>query len=240
MEKIGAERFFDVVGKPEAEPVDIECHHRVDVLDRQHGMSDAERAGAETRDRAPRTEWRVVDLGAVECLEPVAAGIAKRDQAGDAPCVRQRPWLGRDGDPGRFQPACELIEAGGVGDFPAEEARAFAHRTVDDDALLAVVHPERQQRIAALDGLQADQGGPELSPVLQRIRSEARVTQTQHCCHPVPPADFFRALLPPPPLASNATRILAVSNPKSWAPGLSKGSYWRLVPPLTSLPADGD
>ena len=157
----------------------------------------------------------VVDLGAVKRLEPIAGGIAKRNQAAHAPRVGQRLRLGRDLDAGRFQPGGERVQRGGVRDLPAEEARAFAHRAVDHDALLAVVHPERQQRIAALDRLQADQAGAELPPVVQRIRPEARISQTQQC-HPCLRRLLFAALL----LGPNATRIFGLSNPKRWAAGL--------------------
>ena len=34
-------------------------------------------AGSKTRDRSPRAERRLVDLGAVKCFEPVAGGIAE-------------------------------------------------------------------------------------------------------------------------------------------------------------------
>ena len=83
---------------------------------------------------------------AVKCLEAIAGGIPERNQAADAPriCERLRP---RDNvNLGSFQPGRELIQCRGVGDLPAEEALAFRHRAVDDDALLAVVHPEGQQR----------------------------------------------------------------------------------------------
>ena len=128
----------------------------------------------------------VVDLGAVERLEAIAAGIAKRNQAAHAAGIGKGLRLGRDLDSGRFKPGRELVQCCGVGDLPAEEARALRHRAVDHDALLAVVHPEGQQRIAPLDRLQADQPGPELPPVVERIRPEARITQTQQC-HLLPP-----------------------------------------------------
>jgi hypothetical protein len=47
--------------------------------------------------------------------------------------------------------------------------------------LLAVVHPERQQRITALDRLQADEPGPELPPVFEGGRSEPCISQTEQC-----------------------------------------------------------
>jgi len=42
-------------------------------------MSHAERAGAETGDRAPRLEWLGCKLGAMEGFEPIADGIAEDD-----------------------------------------------------------------------------------------------------------------------------------------------------------------
>ena len=181
VKEIGAKRFQDIVGKPEAEHVDIERHHRIDIFDRQHGMAEPERTGAETGNRTAGEERRVVDLGAIKCLQPIAGGIAKRDQAADAPGIRQRLRLGDDVDPVLLQPRRERVQRRRIRDLPAEEALAVGHRTVDDDALLAVVHPERQQRIAALDRLQPDQPGPELPPVVQLVRSEAGISQTQQC-----------------------------------------------------------
>ena len=107
-------------------------------------MAEAERAGAETRDRAARAERLLGDLGAVKRFQAIAGGIAKRDQRGNAPRVGQGLRLGGHLDPGGFQPGGERIELGCIGDFPAEEARTLRRRAVDDDALLAVVHPERQ------------------------------------------------------------------------------------------------
>ena len=90
-------------------------------------------------------------------------------------------------DPGLLQPGGERVQRGGVRDLPAEEARALRHRAVDDDALLAVVHPERQQRGAALHRLQADQAGAELPPVVERGRAEPGIAQSlQHRAPPVP------------------------------------------------------
>jgi hypothetical protein len=81
--------------------------------------------------------------------------------------IGERPRFGDHIDAGGFQPGGELVQRSRVGHLPAEEARPFRHRAVDDNALLAVVHPERQQRSAALDRLQADQSGSELSPIVE-------------------------------------------------------------------------
>src|SRR5437660_8848667 len=129
-------------------------------------MAEPERSGAEAGDRAAGVEWRVVYLGAVKCLEAIARGIAKRDQPLDAAIVGQRGWFGRDLDFRVFQPRRERIQRRRVGNLPAEEALALGQRAVDDDALLAVVHPESQQRGTALHPLQPDQPGAELPPIV--------------------------------------------------------------------------
>src|SRR5258708_35475587 len=85
VEEIGAERLFDVVGKPEAEHVDIERHHGGDDFDGEHGVAEAEWTGTETRNRTAGPERCVVDLGAVKRLEPVAGGVAARNQAPSPP-----------------------------------------------------------------------------------------------------------------------------------------------------------
>src|SRR5260370_6964991 len=48
VKEVGAKRLLHVVAEPKAEQVDVERHHRVDVLDRQHGVAQSKRAGAET------------------------------------------------------------------------------------------------------------------------------------------------------------------------------------------------
>ena len=118
-----------------------------------------------------------VDLSAVKCFETIACRIAKRNQAANAPGVCERLRFGCNVDLGLFEPDRERLQRRRVGDLPAEEARTFGHRAVDDDALLTVIHAERQQRRAALHRLQADQSGPELPPIVQRCRSEPGISQ---------------------------------------------------------------
>src|SRR6516165_4121107 len=144
VEEIGAERLFDVVGKAEAEQIDIERHHGFDVFDHQHRMAEPERSGPESRYRTSRAKWRLVGLGAMKALQAVAGGIMKRDQRLDAPRIGKRRWLGGDCYARVLQSRRERIERTGILNLPAEEMGAFANRTVDDDALLAVIHPEGQ------------------------------------------------------------------------------------------------
>ena len=83
------------------------------------------------------------------------------------------------GDAKRLDDLIDLLDRRrGVRAFPAEEARAFGLRTVDHDALFAIVHPERQQRVAALYRLQPDQASAELPPVVERARSEPDISQS--------------------------------------------------------------
>ena len=199
-------------------------------------MSEPERAGAETGDRSARHERRVVDLGAVKRLQPVAGRIVERNQAADAPRIGQRLRFGRDSDAGCSSRAASASSAARVGDLPAEEARAFAHRAVDHDALLAVVHPERQQRIAALDRLQPDQAGAELPPVVEVVRAETGISQTQQC-HRLPPSVAIFARSNAPLLAQILRKFSAFRHPKD---GPARPAESRPVPPLTSPPADGD
>src|SRR5882724_6618057 len=145
VKEVGAKRLLHVVGKPEAEQVDVERHHRVDVFDRQHGVAKTERAGAETGNRTAWTERRVVDFRTVKYLQTIAGRIAKRNQTANTPVVSKRLRLGGNVNPGLFQPRRERFQRCRVGNLPAEEPRAVRHRAVDDDTLLAVVHPERQQ-----------------------------------------------------------------------------------------------
>ena len=130
-------------------------------------MAEAERAGAEAGDRAAGAERRVGDLGAIKCLEPIAGGIPERNQAANAPVIGERLRLGDNLDLGSFQPGRQSVQRRRIGNLPAEEALAFRHRAVDDNALLAVVHAECEQGRTALDCLQADQSGPELPPVVE-------------------------------------------------------------------------
>jgi len=73
----------------------------------------------------------------------------------------------------------ERVEGLVIRHLPAEEARSFRSRAVDDDTLLAVVHPEGEQGIAALDRLQADQAGAEIAPFVQLGRPETGISEPQ-------------------------------------------------------------
>src|SRR6202022_4539787 len=104
VKEVGAKRLLHVVAEPEAEHADVERHHRVDIFDRQHGVSKAERTGAETGNRTAGAERRIVDLGAIKRLETIASRIAKRNQAANAPDIGERLRFGCYIDLGLFEP----------------------------------------------------------------------------------------------------------------------------------------
>jgi len=135
-------------------------------------VAEAERAGAETGNRAAGAERRLVDLGRVKGLQTIAGGIAKRNQPADAPGVGQRLRLGRDMNLMLFQSAASSSRpAASATSQPKKRAPSGMARSMTI-TLLAVVHPEGQQRGAALHRLQADQPGPELPPIVEIGRPE--------------------------------------------------------------------
>src|SRR5579863_5123262 len=58
MKEVGAKRLLHVVAEAEPQYIDVEWHHRVDMLDRKHGVAEAERAGAEAGNRDFRLPHR--------------------------------------------------------------------------------------------------------------------------------------------------------------------------------------
>src|ERR1700692_1463723 len=51
VKEVGTKRFLHVVAEPKAEQVDVERNNSADVLDRQHGVAQSERRGAEAGNR---------------------------------------------------------------------------------------------------------------------------------------------------------------------------------------------
>ena len=147
-------------------------------FDVQHGVAHAERPGAEARDRAAGLERIARGLGAVEDFEPVAERIGKHDEVLDAAFVGKRARAAGNLNPGLLQPRGKMIERGGVAHLPAEESDALAAVFADDDALLAIVHPQREAFAAPVDELHAQEFGAEARPVLERFRANADIAET--------------------------------------------------------------
>ena len=141
-------------------------------------MAEPERAGAEAGNRAAGLERLRRRFGAVKNLQPVALRIVEHDQVLHVPLVGKRARAARDLHPRAVEPRGERIERRRIGDFPAEEADAFAAVGVDQNPLLAVVHAEGERRTRFVDALQAEQAGAVTSPIAQILGANADITQT--------------------------------------------------------------
>ena len=153
VEEVGVERPHHVIGEPESEHVAIEWHRVVDAFDVQHGVTHAERPGAETRDRSARLKRLARGLGAVEDFEPIAQRIREHDEVLDAALVGKRARAARHLDAGLLQSCIKSIERGGVGHLPAEESDALAAVLAHNDALLSIVHAQREVFAGPLEEL---------------------------------------------------------------------------------------
>src|SRR3954467_6355268 len=109
-------------------------------------MTHTLRTGAETGDVAARLERGLGDVGAVEGLQAVTGRIGERDQPRYAALVGQRRRFAYHSKLGGFEAGGERIKRRGVGDFPAEDLAPGFNGAVDEQPLLAVVHPERAHR----------------------------------------------------------------------------------------------
>ena len=69
------------------------------------------------------------------------------------------------------------IERRRVGNLPAVERRAFIFVGVDDDALLAVVHAQRQRATALVDQLHAEKVGAVNRPILEALGADTDIAQ---------------------------------------------------------------
>jgi putative endonuclease len=67
----------------------------------------------------------------------------------------------------RCQTGGQSVKPGGVGDLPAEKGDALAAVLAHDQALLSVVHPQREALGAEVDELHAQKSRAEAGPVLQ-------------------------------------------------------------------------
>jgi hypothetical protein len=177
VEEEDAERPQHIVADAEAEHVLVERQHVIQPLHRKNDVPHAKRPGAEPRDIAPGLERIAGDLGAVKNLEPVADRVVEDDQVGDAPLLGERAR-------GACNRHARSLDAGGDGverrrirDLPAEEAGALATVFIDDQALPAVVHAERERLRAFVHKLHAEQIGAEGAPIFERLGTDANIAQ---------------------------------------------------------------
>src|SRR5262249_62177781 len=89
----------------------------------------------------------------------------------------KRPRATRHFDAGPFQMRGERIERRGMGHFPAVERGALVFIGVNDDALLAIVHAQRQRAAALLDKLHAEEARAIGRPVLEIAGADTDITE---------------------------------------------------------------
>ena len=71
----------------------------------------------------------------------------------------------------------ERVERRGIGDFPAVERRALVLVAMNDDALLAVVHAQRERAAALVDQLHAEKTGAVSRPIVEILGADADIAQ---------------------------------------------------------------
>ena len=93
--------------------------------------------------------------------------IKREPSLADTPVIFMTGLTDSDHAVRGFEAGGELVERGGVGDFPAEEGGAVGRVGRDDQALAAVIHAEDAFGAGAVGALQAEQVGGEAGPILQ-------------------------------------------------------------------------
>src|SRR5262249_12265140 len=141
------------VGYLEAQQVPIKCTGRVDFRYYQNGMSHALRSGAEAAYMPSRAERFIGDLTTVKRLHTVTGRVAEGNHFSGATLVRHGGRLPPPRDASLFQPRRECIERRRVRDLPAEKTLSVGQSTIDNQALLSVVHAERTHVAAAINRL---------------------------------------------------------------------------------------
>ena len=140
-------------------------------------MTHAERTGAEAGDRAPRLERLGRDLGAVECLEPVADRIGKDDEILDPPFFGKRARAARNLHAACFQMRGQRVERRGIGDFPTVEGGTFVIVSLNDDPLLAIIHAQGERAAALVDELHAEEARAIGRPFVDILGTDADISQ---------------------------------------------------------------
>src|SRR5215831_8457347 len=141
------------VGYPEAQQVPIKCKGRVDFRHYQHGMSHALRPGTEASYMPRWPERFIGDLTTMKRLHTVTGRVAEGNHFSGATLVRHGRGFPPHRDASLFQPRRQCIERLRVRDLPAEKTLAIRQPTIDNQALLSVVHAERTHGAATINRL---------------------------------------------------------------------------------------
>src|SRR5215472_9011327 len=116
-------------------------------------MSHALRPSTEASYMSCRAERFIGDLTTVKCLHTVTGRVAEGNYFSGATLVRHGGGFPPHCDAGLFQPRRQCIERRRVRDLPAEKTLAIRQPTIDNQALLSVVHAERAHVTATIDRL---------------------------------------------------------------------------------------
>ena len=76
-----------------------------------------------------------------------------------------------------FQPRGTSFERGRIGGLPAKKGDTLAAILVDDDALLAIVHPQCDPPVGLVHDLHAEKPGAEARPILERACANADISK---------------------------------------------------------------
>jgi len=106
-------------------------------------MSYALRASTEASYMARRAEGFIGDLTTVERLHTVTGWVVEGNHLSDATLVSHGGDFSPHRDAGLFQPRRQCVERRRVRHLPTEKTLSIRQPTVDDQALLSVVHAAR-------------------------------------------------------------------------------------------------
>src|SRR5262245_29706374 len=111
-------------------------------------------------------------------LQAIAERIVENDQVLHHALVSERLGAACDLHVCRLELRRQRLERARVSHLPAEHIDALAAISVNDDALLAVVHAERNGRGTPVDPLQAKKPGSIARPVAKIPGAGANVTES--------------------------------------------------------------
>src|SRR6516164_11498877 len=116
-------------------------------------MSHALRPGTEASYMSCRAERFISDLTTMKRLHTVTGRVAEGNHFSGATLVRHGGGFPPHRDVGLFQPCRQCIERRRVRDLPAEKTLAVRQPTIDNQALLSVIHAERTHVAATINRL---------------------------------------------------------------------------------------
>jgi hypothetical protein len=114
-----------------------------------------------------RAEWFIGDLPTVERLHTVAGRIVEGNHLCGTTLVRHGGDFPPHRDAGIFQPRRQRIERRRVRNLPAEKTLFIRQPTVDNQALLPVVHAEGTHGAAAINRLKPKLADSKTRPVIE-------------------------------------------------------------------------